>query len=76
MKRLLYTIESTKGFLADIERYTDNILDAVTFVDFDNAAHRLAQVNDLLVEPCWIVAKYVPFPRPIAVCLDTYPSQK
>lgn len=71
MERLLYAIKSNKGFLADIERYTDDILDAVTFVDFDNAAYRLAEINDLLVEQCWIVAKYVPFPRPIAVCLNT-----
>ena len=71
MERLLYAIKSNKGFLADIERYTDNILDAVTFVDFDNAAYRLAEINDLLVEQCLIVAVYVPFPRPTAVCLHT-----
>ena len=70
MERILYVIESNKGFLADIERYTHNILDAVTFVDFDNAAWRLAEVNDLLVEQCWIVAEHVPFPRPIAVRLN------
>jgi hypothetical protein len=64
MHRILYAIESNKGFLSDIERYTANILDAVTFVEFDVDASRLAALDDCLSETCWIVAKQVPFPRP------------
>jgi hypothetical protein len=71
MHRILYAIESDKGFLTDIECYTDDILDAVTFVDFDNAAQRLAAINDQLEENCWVGAELVPFPRPTPIRLDT-----
>lgn len=70
MQRTLYVIESSKGYLSDIERYTDNILDAVTFVDFDIAAQRLVSVSGLLSEPCWVAAEQVPFPRPTPIQLN------
>lgn len=65
--RPLYVIKSDKGFLADIERYTDDVLEAVTFVDFDFAVKKLASVRSLLKEICWVGTEYVPFPRPTPV---------
>lgn len=69
MKRLLYTIESAHGFLKDIETYTNDVLEAVTFTTFEFACERLAVVNNLLSTECWISAVYIPFPRPRAVPL-------
>ena len=71
MYRILYAIQSDKGFLSDIEQYTDNILDAVTFVDFDVALRRLASISNLLTEPCWIAAEQVSFPRSTPVKLNS-----
>lgn len=64
MDRVVFTIKSDKGLLSDIEKYTNNILDAVTFVDFETACKRLAAVSGLLKQECWIEAEYIPFPRP------------
>ena len=64
MNRVVYTIESAKGFLKDIEMYTQDILEAVTFTDFETACSRLTPVSGLLNEECWVDVKYVPFPRP------------
>lgn len=64
MDRLVHVIESDKGFLSDLECYTDNIMEAVTFVSYDFAAKRLAAVSRLLNETCWIGSAYMPFPRP------------
>lgn len=67
MKRLSYAIESTQGFLKDIEDYTNDVLEAVTFTNFEFACERLAVVNNLLSTECWISAVYIPFPRPVPV---------
>lgn len=64
MDRLVHVIESSKGYLSDLESYTDNIMDAVTFVSYDFAIKRLATVSGLLSEPCWVGCAYMPFPRP------------
>jgi hypothetical protein len=63
MKRLTYTIESTKGFLRDVEDYTDDLLEAVTFTNFDVAAFRLNTVRDRLRDECWVSVIYMDFPR-------------
>lgn len=63
MKRLVYTIESSKGFLKDIELYTDDVLDAVTFTTFDTAVMRLNGVKEKLQTDCWVGLEYIEFPR-------------
>lgn len=64
MNRVVYTIESSDGYLKDIEVYTNDILEAVTFTDFEHACSRLTIVSGLLSKECWVDAKYIPFPRP------------
>jgi len=63
MKRLTYAIESTKGFLRDIEDYTDDLLEAVTFTNFDIAVIRLSAVKSRLQYECWVSVIYLDFPR-------------
>lgn len=63
MKRLIFTIESHKGFLQDIECYTDSLVDAVSFTTFDVAAQRLSAVREKLTLECWVSANYLEFPR-------------
>jgi hypothetical protein len=64
MDRLIHVIESKKGYLKDIEEYTDDILDAVTFIDYNIAIRQLIAVSGLLTEECWVGCTYIPFPRP------------
>lgn len=64
MNRVVYTIESAKGLLRDIEIYTQDVLEAVTFTSFETACLRLASVSGLLSEECWVTVKQIPFPRP------------
>lgn len=64
MYRFVYTIESSKGFLQDIEQYTDNILDAVTFTSLDNALKGLRAVHEKLTAECWVGVCVLAFPRP------------
>lgn len=63
MKRLVYTIESPQGFLQDVEQYTDDLLDAVTFTTFDVAIFRLNSVKERLKTECWVGVNYLDFPR-------------
>lgn len=63
MKRLTYAIESTQGFLRDIEDYTDDLLEAVTFTNFDIAVIRLSAVKNRLQCECWVSVIYLDFPR-------------
>ena len=65
MDRLVYVIESSKGYLCDIERYTNNILEAVTFVEYDTAAQKLASLGKSLVTECRVNMHCIPFPHPI-----------
>jgi len=67
MDRNLYAIESSKGYLCDIEEYTEDILQAPTFADYDNAVKRLTSVSGCLTEECWVTVAQVPFPRPIGI---------
>jgi hypothetical protein len=64
MKRLLHVIESGEGYLTDIEKYTDDPNSAITFVDHDIAAKRLAAVSTKIKAECWIGSVYVDFPHP------------
>lgn len=64
MNRLVHVIESNKGYLCDLESYTNNIMEAVTFVSYDFAIRRLATVSGQLSETCWVGCAYMPFPRP------------
>lgn len=63
MKKVVHVIESAKGFLCDIEKYTKDVESAVTFTDFDCATKRLASVSGMLQEECWIGSTYIQFPR-------------
>ncbi len=63
MKRLVYVIESEKGFLSDIETYTKDISNAATFVSFESAQAKLIEVNKLLVADCWVGVAFLSFPR-------------
>lgn len=67
MNRNLYAIESSKGYLYDIEEYTEDVLAAPTFADYDNAAKRLAQISGSLAEECWITVAEIPFPHPVGI---------
>jgi hypothetical protein len=71
MKKLTHVIESAKGFLYDIEKYTNDIEDAVTFCDFDCASKRLASMSGVLNEQCWVGSAYISFPRSKPLFLDT-----
>ena len=64
MERLVHVIESDKGYLSDLEEYTDDLLEAVTFISYDFAVKRLAAVSGQLNENCWVSCAYLPFPRP------------
>jgi hypothetical protein len=70
MNRVLHVIESDKGYLYDIEKYTDDVMKAVTFVDFTQACKRLAGVSGVLSNSCWVGAVHVPFPRPVPFVLE------
>ena len=67
MDRFLYAIESSKGYLCDIEEYTENILTAPTFADYDYAVKRLTQISGCLQEECWVTVAQVPFPHPVGI---------
>ena len=64
MDRLVHTIECTVGYLKDIESNTNDIVQAVTFTDFETAHRKLMEINKLLKNECWIGLGYLPFPRP------------
>jgi hypothetical protein len=65
MDRLVYVIESSKGYLYDIEKYTSNIFEAVTFVEYDTAVKKLATLTKSLVTECRVNMHCIPFPHPI-----------
>jgi hypothetical protein len=62
MYRTAFVIESTQGYLTDIEHYTKEVGDSVLFADFDNAVNRLKQIKEFLKNSCWINEVKVPFP--------------
>jgi hypothetical protein len=64
MKTTIFTFESHKGFLKDIEEYTSDIYEAVSFTNFEFARQKLIQVHHLLKNECWISTQQIPFPRP------------
>jgi len=64
MKTTIFTIESNQGFLRDLEEYTSDVLDAVSFTNFEFAVRKLSQVQHLLENECWVSAQQIPFPRP------------
>lgn len=63
MKRKVYVFASTKGFLQDIEKYTDNVEEAAFFVDEQSAIKKLISINKLLSSPCLIETVYIDFPK-------------
>lgn len=63
MKTTIFTIESKHGFLKDLEEYTLDVLEAVSFTNFEFAAQKLAQVQHLLLNECWISTQQISFPR-------------
>lgn len=65
MDRLVYVIESPKGYLCDIERYTPDILEAVTFVEYDTAVKKLATLAKSLMTECRVNMHCIPFPHPV-----------
>lgn len=64
MKRIIFTIASDRGFLQDVERYTDSLVDAVSFSTFDSAIKGLSAVREKLTRECWVDVHYLDFPRP------------
>lgn len=64
MKKTIYTIASEKGFLKDIEEYTMDILEAVTFTNVDYACERLLSIKHALKNKCWVTTQEITFPRP------------
>lgn len=63
MKKSIYVIESHKGFLCDIEKYTDDIHKAVVFVDYDVAVEKLSAVSSVLTTECTVKTSFIDFPR-------------
>ena len=64
MNRLVHTLECDLGYLVEVETYTNDITQAVTFTEFETAHQKLMEVNKLLKNECWIGLGYLPFPRP------------
>jgi len=62
----LYAIQSDAGYLKDIEEYTTDIEQAVTFVCFDTAIHRLFLCLNQLTHECKVVPVKTLFPRKTA----------
>jgi hypothetical protein len=67
MDRNLFVIESPKGYLFDIEKYTDDVLTAPSFTNYDFALKRLFEIYDLLTEECWVTSVLIPFPHPVGI---------
>jgi len=67
MERNLFVIESTKGYLIDIEKYTADVLVAPSFTNYDFALKRLCEIYDLLTEECWVTSVLIPFPHPVGI---------
>jgi hypothetical protein len=65
MKRLLHVIESDRGYLCDLEEYTEDPNAAITFVDYGIAIKRLATLSKKIKTDCWVGAVYVDFPHPV-----------
>ena len=64
MDKLRHVIESDKGYLKDLEHYSSDPLEAVTFVTSTAATRKLADLQVFLKEDCWVGAVYIPFPHP------------
>lgn len=64
MTRTVYVFKTPNGFLSDVNHYTNDPTHAVSFVDFDAAAARLAVVSGSLHEDVSIQEIEIPFPRP------------
>ena len=64
MLRKIYVFCSKKGYLSDINKYTDDPLSAISFSDYDVATKRLLAAKKLLKEDCRVVSVEIPFPRP------------
>jgi hypothetical protein len=65
MDRLVYVIESSAGYLCDIEQYTKDIAKAITFVEYDTAVKKLAAIRNKLITECRVNMHCIPFPHPI-----------
>ena len=46
------------------EKYTDSLVDAVSFATFDSAVKSLNAVREKLTTECWVDVNYLEFPRP------------
>lgn len=66
MTKTVYLLACDKGYLKDIEVYTHDVLDAVTFSSFETATERLAKIGKLLSNECYVTTGSIPFPRPVA----------
>jgi len=70
MTRTLYAIQSDVGYLKDIEEYTTDVEQAVTFVCFDIAVRRLSLCLNQLTHECKVVPIKTLFPRKTAKQFD------
>lgn len=63
MERILYVIQSRKGYLCDVETYTTDPYKAATFVDPDTAFTKLTTLSGCLSEKCHVNTVTLEFPR-------------
>lgn len=63
MKKSIYVIESEKGYLSDIESYTNDIYKAAVFVDYDSAVRKLCNISGGLSTSCTVTSSLIDFPR-------------
>ena len=64
MSRKVYVFKTDKGYLSDVDHYTTDATRAVSFVDLDSAATRLAAVSGVINKPVSIEEVSLPFPLP------------
>jgi len=64
MDRKVFVFKTDNGYLSDIDHYTTDATRAVSFVDFDSAATRLAAVSGVINKQVSIEEVSLPFPLP------------
>lgn len=64
MDRKVFVFKTDNGYLSDVDHYTTDVTRAVSFVDFESAAKRLAAVSGIINKPISIEEVSLPFPLP------------
>ncbi len=63
MDRKVWVIQSEKGFLKDIDVFTKDPEDAVTFSCLQSAFDKFIVISGALTSECWISSAPLSFPR-------------